>query len=165
MNSQLIINVKINKKDDLFNRYNDNNIDDRLISYILNQCKGENVNNQIIINLLTKVHFDDEEKENIRNTFIMSFNIINYDEELQRKENQNKSIFLLVVGIICIFISYFLDVERVLVFGEMIRIIGWVAIWELTDYLLFTSTQVNLKRKRVKQLNKAIINFLEDKDA
>jgi hypothetical protein len=29
-----------------------------------------------------------EEKENIRNTFIMSFNIINYDEELQRKENQ-----------------------------------------------------------------------------
>lgn len=165
MNSQLIINVKINKKDDLFNRYNDNNIDDRLISYILNQCKGENVNNQIIINLLTKVHFDDEEKENIRNTFIMSFNIINYDEELQRKENQKKSIFLLVVGIICIFISYFLDVEKVLVFGEMIRIIGWVAIWELTDYLLFTSTQVNLKRKRVKQLNKAIINFLEDKDA
>ena len=46
-------------------------------------------------------------------------------------------------------------------FKELPLILGWVAIWEVGDYILFSRTSSIIKSKRINQLKNAIINFKE----
>ena len=58
--------------------------------------------------------------------------------------------------------SYYLNTNNIYIIEELILILGWVAIWEVADYLLFEDTKNRIKSKRIDELTKATIKFIKE---
>lgn len=163
-NKKIVIDVNVNDKKDLFNPYNDKLLNSDLSSYILNQFKGKSLKGNVVVNIHSNISFTEEEKKQLRLVFKKNFHIIDYEDDMYNRINRYKALFLLVVGILFISLSYFLDIKNIYIGRELVLIIGWVAIWELCDYLLFSETKNRMKSRRIDQLSKAKINFGDDSE-
>ena len=64
-------------------------------------------------------------------------------------------------GILFLFIYYLF--KRIEVFSEIMLILGWLAIWESTYSFIFNGLSLKIKIKRLKEITKAKINFIQEK--
>lgn len=157
----IIINVNIDSKKDLYNKYNNKIINSDLGTYLFNELKGKSLSNNVIININTKIFLDSKEKDNIVNIIKNNFNHLDIEDDFLKRTNNIKSIILLIFGTLFIWLSYYLEKIDNNMFKELPLILGWVAIWEVGDYILFSRTSSIIKSKRINQLKNAIINFKE----
>lgn len=159
----IVIDVSINNKNDLFNMYNNKIINPTLGTYLFNELKGKPVVASVTINIYTSIIFTDNDKINIIKMIKNNFDFIENEDLITQRVINYRSIILLLFGTIFIWISYYLEFINNYMFKELPLILGWVAIWEVADYLFFDRTKSRIERKRIKQLKNAKILFKEIK--
>ena len=148
-----MINIDINKLEELENKFNGKHINKDLDEYIMECAKLIPSKRKIILNINSKLNKNEKE---------MVSNLIHqyYEEKLKQyhiidKYDDYLRIILLLLGIICILLSEtFIDL-----LSELFLIAGWVVVWEVIYDLIFTG----FKRKKIKgiyqKLSRCEISF------
>lgn len=153
------IEVELKDKKDFVNKYNNNRISNELYNYIKEESKLINLKEKININIKTNFKMTDKEKEllalNIKKTSQEELNDMEYIEN----KILLKELLLLGLGITVIFFFYLLRSNQFI--SEIILIVGWLIIWEALDRLLFTRTKNKLAIKRLKQIIKSDIDYID----
>lgn len=145
-----IIDIFIESKNELYEKYNKEIVSNELINYIINRTLHIKKREQIEL----KLHVTEETTDCIEL-------IKNGIKEEYQKSIKNRSIInirqfmLLLVGILALVISTFINKNNIL--HEIIIITGWVPIWESIDLELFSDTKEKQKRRVLKKLMSANI--------
>lgn len=156
------ITVNLKNKQDLYNPYNNSILNDNLSSYLLNSLRGLGLKEKVQITIIHTEDISLEEQKNIENIIHTNFYRIDFEDSIHTKAYHIRAIILLIVGIILLWISYYLNTNNIYIIEELILILGWVAIWEVADYLLFEDTKNRIKSKRIDELTKATIKFIKE---
>ena len=151
--------INIDNADDYTNKYNSNTLSNKLSNYIYEECKGKPINNEVIIIIKPTYKIKEEEKHDIINKIHNNYKMDLDENLLILKYSTIKKMTIFLLGILCLYISYFLKINFVL--SETILIIGWVAIWEAAYAWLFESDKNKIKIKRLKKLSTCDIKFEE----
>lgn len=155
--NEIIINI--DNEDDYISKYNSNNLSNDLSNYIYEECKGKPFNNKIGIIIKSNFKLNEEKQKDIVNKIHNNYKMDLDENLLILKYSTIKKMLIFLLGILCLYLSYFLKINFVL--SETILIIGWVAIWEAAYACLFESDKNKIKIKRIKKLSTCDIKFEE----
>ncbi len=153
-----IIEIDLNNKYDLIDKYNEKKVTHEIIEYIIKQAKPiKNRRTKIIINNKCKIDKDISKliKEGLEEE---------YDRSLEEHNTNNiKQILFLILGITFIFLSTLID-EGV-IWKEVLLISGWVPIWEMIEVELFPDVDGRRKRLLIKKIlnSEIIVKNIEEK--
>lgn len=140
------IHIDLKDENDLLETYNENKVSINLINYIIDQAmlipRKEQM--QIVINKKSEINRDC--KKMIINGLKEELN----KSKRQRKNNNIKQIWLLILGFIFLFLSTLVTEEGI--WKEVLIITGWVPIWETIEVELFPDVAGRKKRKIIKKL-------------
>lgn len=153
-----IIEIDINNKYDLIDKYNEKKLSQELLEYIIKQVALTKKNKQIKIIINKKCHIDKEVTK-----FIKEGLKEEYNRSLEEyHKNNKKQLFFLFIGTILIFLSTL--IEKGLIWKELLLISGWVPIWEMVEVELFPDVESRKERKNIRRLlNSEILEKEEDK--
>lgn len=159
---ETLININLDKEEMFYSEYNNQKLSRSLSDYIIHECYGEPIKNNIVINIYCdfKITKDDEEK--MINMIRTNYQMYIQDEEFYLNQEYGKEIILFGVGIILL-VLYYIIFNKVVLFSEIILILGWLAIWESTSNYLFVIGNKKLKITRLKKIKEAQINFIDNK--
>lgn len=141
-----VIEIDLFNKDDLYEKYNKKNVSRDLIDYIVKTAMFFGKKDKI------KIVFNDSLNENVDYIELFKKTIqdeYNYSLRKHRYNNIMQIIYLLL-GILILFISNFLD--NSIIFQELLVIGGWVLIWEMIELEIFTDLEEQKKRRILKRL-------------
>ncbi len=162
INIETIISIILNKKEDFYNKYSKNKINNELEEYIFNECYGEIFKNNIRINIYISYKIDDNEKNEMIDTIRRTFGLKVQDELYYYNKARYKKTILFLLGIVFIVLYYLLFSN---IIREIILILGWLAIWESVYSFLTDSNRDYIYIYRLKQLSKAKIYFSQLHDS
>lgn len=153
------IEIELKDKKDFISKYNNNRISSDLYNYIKEESKLLNIKEQFNIEIKPQFKMTDEEKEllalNIKKTTSEEIKDLEYIEQ----KVLIKELLFLMIGII---ITFFWFVVRKSEFiSEIILIIGWLFVWEAVKKLVFSRAENRLNIKRLKQIVKSDIDYLD----
>ena len=154
-----IIDIIINDKEDIYNNFNSSKLSSELGNYIYNQSLGYSFKEDIKINIKIDEEVTKKEKNDIVDMIREYFGLSIRETLIYYKYNNFKKVVLFILGIILIYISHFIGTINDFLISEVFLIIGWVAIWEVFENILFVETKKKFKLKRLKKLVKCKISF------
>lgn len=137
--------IDISSIDDVYEKYNKNEISKELINYIIEKCYNEK-NIKIIINNKLDINIKPLIYKGLENEYNRIY--------LKYKKNNIIQIIYLILGIIILGISSIIS-ENVI--SEVILVTGWVFIWSVVELEIFTDTTGRKKRKIIKKILKSEI--------
>lgn len=140
------IEIDINNKYDLIDRYNEKRVSKELLKYIINKTIFTKKSEKIKIVINKKIDINEDSVEIIREGLEKEYN----KSLEERNRNNIKQIILLMLGIIFIFIAT--RIENRGMWREIILITGWVPIWEMVKIELFADVYGKRKRRIIKKL-------------
>lgn len=152
-----IINVHLNKRDDYVSKYNNNILSNDLYNYILEECKGFSLKEDIIIKITSKFETDNKEKGIIIDLIRESFGSEISEMGMRRKRNINVDLFVFLVGIVAL--ALYLFVYNVKIISEVVLVASWVLIWEGVYDLVFKGIKNKIEMERKKKLTECKIIF------
>ena len=120
--------IDISSIDDVYEKYNKNEISKELINYIIEKCYNEK-NIKIIINNKLDINIKPLIYKGLENEYNRIY--------LKYKKNNKIQIIYLILGIIILGISSIIS-ENVI--SEVILVTGWVFIWSVVELEIFTDT-------------------------
>lgn len=159
MKKETIIDVTINDKEDYINKFNENKLSKDFISYILEECKGESLNNLIVFKIRLNYNATLEEQNKLVNMIKSSCEVDVKENQFHLSQSLVRKILLFLLGILFLIISYFDIIHNNFILSEISLIVGWVAIWEVVYAHIFEDSKMRIKIKRLKQLSKSKIIF------
>lgn len=136
-----ILEVDINNKEDLYEKYNDKKISKELIKYIIEATPKFKKNDKL------KVIINNNLKDKI---FVSELIKKELDSEMDRNEykftyNNRKQIIYFFAGVFALILSTFIEVE---ILEEIILIGAWVVLWNMVE--LEIDDDINyIKKKRI----------------
>ena len=137
--------IDISSIDDVYEKYNKNEISKELINYIIEKCYNEK-NIKIIINNKLDINIKPLIYKGLENEYNRIY--------LKYKKNNIIQIIYLILGIIILGISSIIS-ENVI--SEVILVTGCVFIWSVVELEIFTDTTGRKKRKIIKRILKSEI--------
>lgn len=142
-----IIEIDINRVEDLCEVYNKDRVSRRLIDYVIEQAFFVKRNEK------TKVVVYDKCEVGEKSLLIVKQGLELYYKKKQQKYlyTNIKQIVLLIIGIFLLFLSFSIDSENV--FKEFLLILGWVPIWEVMYSELFS----DIKERRIFKVLKKLL--------
>ncbi len=152
------INIILKKEEDFYNYFNDTKISKELSDYIIEECYGEPINNNIVINIYHSFSLNQKEKNKMIELIKQNYSIKIQDEKYYLTLDHSKEILLFALGIILL-ILYYTFFKTIDIISEILLIIGWLAIWEATYNFLFIGYNKKNKITRLKKLYSAEIKF------
>lgn len=155
----LKIYVNLEKLEEIHHPFQKNTLNPDLGNFLYDECRGKEKKAKIDIHILTEKEFDSEKKEYIRNLIHKHFQEEKKEMELKRQISQQFYLFLLLLGLIFLLLSFFFSSPFV---EEVFVILGWIAIWESVENFLFSKSKESLKVQRLKKLAEARIYFKEE---
>lgn len=167
------INLSLRNYEEIYNpydysQYKKRDMDEDFLDYVYQEGLGIPLKYNLELTFhIKKEVYDDSKSKSLKNAFKNNFlwrlSILNQ----QLKDTYNKCLLLLVAGFLFL-MSTFVFSELVTlnntfigVFGESLSIIGWVFLWDLVEILLFEVTKLTKKKKMLKRLTNASVNFEE----
>ncbi len=146
-----IIEVDIENKEDLVEKYNKDVVSRDLIKYIIDKSLKVDYDAKIEILINNKTKLDAK-------------NLIQEGFKMEYKKLSNEKIRGNIIQVIYFFIGlFFLVMSRLLeetsIFDEIFLIGGWVFIWEVVELELFHDFKNGIRRKKLKQLMKSPITI------
>lgn len=146
-----VIEIDINDKYDLVNKYNEEKLSNELLEYILKQAMAVDKNRKIKIIIDKKCYIDESIDKLIKEGLKEEYN----RSLLERDKNNNKQFFFLLIGMFFIFLSTQIGGSGI--WKEIFLISGWVPIWEMIEVELFPDAYGRRKRKIINKLLKSEI--------
>lgn len=156
-----IINININKYEDVMEKYDNNKLSSELAYFIYNQYMSLPLRKGIELNIETNFEIT-EEQEDIISDMIHRYFGLQVQKSIYNFRYKTKyQIFLFLIGVLLIAISNLKVLAELSTIHEILLIIGWVAVWELFYDGFFVDYKENIKRKRYKKLSEVKINFIK----
>lgn len=141
-----LLEIDIDNKYDLIDKYNEKKLSNELLKYIINQTIFTKKNKKIKIVINKKININEDSVEMIREGLKKE-----YTKSLEERNRNNvKQCILLMLGMIFIFIAT--RIENRGMWREIILITGWVPIWEMVKIELFSDVYGRRKRRIIKKL-------------
>lgn len=140
-----VIEVDILERDDLFERYNMDQISKLLIDYIINETPDLKKKDKLKIIFNNKFDNDIEIIKPLKKSFKEEYDK-SYNKHL--KINFFQSIYF-VLGLVILFFATKIDVE---VFREVISICGSVLIWTMVEMEMFSDMDERKRRTKLKKI-------------
>lgn len=153
-----LIKIDLNNKNDLLDKYNNKNISDDIIKYIIKKARKipQYKRIKIIINKKSDINIDTTEliKQGLKEAYNTSIQ--------ERNCNNLKQFMFFGLGIFFIFLSTL--IEKKGIWKEILLITGWVPIWEMIEVELFPDVYGRRKRRIIKKLldSQIIENIIEE---
>ena len=144
-----IIEININDKDDIFDKYNDKNISKEFIEYIIEKTKQIEINKNIKFICINKCGIEKNIIELIKKELEKEYKI----SLKKRKKNNLKQIIFLLMGIIFLILS--INIKEESIWKEISLITGWVHIWEMIELELFSDMDERIRRKNIQRMLKS----------
>ena len=149
-----IIEIDLNSKEDLLERYNNKRISKDLVEYLINETNFVSKKDSIVIQINNNIKADIDIAKYLINGLKDEY------ESTIRSHLKNNiiQIVLFFLGIFFLFLSTQINSSDI--WKEILLIGGWVPIWEMIDLELFNDFR-GRKRKRIIQKlldSKIIIN-------
>lgn len=151
------IEVYLEKKEDFYSHFNSLKLSRDLSEYMLEECYGEDVRNEILVVIHHKFLLKDKEKESMIDVLRKNYGMKVQDEEYYFLRNKGMEIILFGGGVLFLLVYYLF--KAVDFISEFVLILGWLAIWESVYSILFSGRQKKLYIKRLKKFTKAKIEF------
>ncbi len=157
-----IIEIVVDEKEDFYNQFNLHKLSSELGKYIYEQETGIPLKSNISIHIKTRFDLTAKEKNEIMD-MIREYFGLNIQEMLNyEKYNSVRKVVLFILGIILIFISRMASQVSDYVIPEVFLIVGWVAICEVFENILFIQPQDRFKLLRYRKLVKCKIIFEQE---
>lgn len=140
------IEIDIVNKSNLLEKYNKNKASRSLIEYIIKEARILDKNEKIKIVINKNNTIEEDCKKLI---------VDGLKDEYKRSEekyhaNNIKQIYLLILGVILLFISTRIRAD--VIWKEILLIGGWVPIWEMVKIELFPDIEGRIKRRVIKKI-------------
>lgn len=153
------IDIMINSKEDVINKYNKNKLSQYLSEYIYRECFGTPLKRHISLNIKSKNKLSINEQNDIVNIIRSNYGHLISENLIYLKHDKIRALFLFIIGILLIIISKIIRSTNELILSEVLLVIGWVSTWEATYNFIFDDSKRRIKIKRYKKLTKCRINF------
>lgn len=154
------IEININDKNDVINRFCKNKLDYNLEEYIYKECFKGPLKKHITLNIKSKNKLSIKDQNDIVNIIRSSYGHNIRENLLYLKYDRTRDVFLFLIGIVILLISKLIDFNDKFIISEILLIIGWVSIWEATYNFIFDDNKRRIRIKRYKKLTKCKINFI-----
>ena len=139
-----VIEIDLNSKEDLLEKYNNKRISKDLIEYLINETYFINKKDNIVIQINNNIKTDIDIVKYLTNGLKDE-----YESNIKiHLKNDIIQIILFFLGIFFLFLST--QIHSSDIWKEILLIGGWVPIWEMIDLELFDDFRGN-KRKRIIQ--------------
>ena len=164
MTNQLInkreytIHIDLEEKNDLYDEYNWEILNNKLAHYIDRQASKSSLKDHIIIEI-SAGFMRNKEKEKMKNCILAHYQDVLTEIKVYEKVNNAKKTILFLVGVVFLILSNSLNGRFNEILVELFNIAGWVAVWEIIYIVLFTDNERKFMRQRARQLVKAQIVF------
>lgn len=139
-----VIEIDLNNKEDLLERYNNKRISKDLVEYLINETNFINKKVNIVIQINNNIKTDIDIVKYLTNGIKDEY-VSNIKSHLK---NNIIQIVLFFLGIFFLFLSTQINDNDI--WKEILLIGGWVPIWEMIDLELFNDFRGH-KRKRILQ--------------
>lgn len=147
------INITIENHNDIYNKFNDEFLNDELDNFLLDSSKSIRPKEKIAINIKGK--FTKEEEDKIKKVINNHYNHKYGHLKQIDKYDDIYRLILLIIGILLIIIS-----ENLISFiSELFLIAGWVVIWEMVYDIIFNQLKRTKNKNHYQKLAQAQINF------
>ena len=154
------IDITLKSFDDSVSKFNDESLNEELGNYILRECSGLSFREKIVIRIKTQFEITKEQKQDLVGMIRENFGL-EISEKLDHVKYENiKKLLLMIAGIIFVLLSEIIPLDHIFIIEEVLLIIGWVAIWEAIDSLIFVDIKRKFDIKRLKQLTTCKIEFI-----
>ena len=154
-----VINLDLDDRDEYINQYDDDKISDELHNYIIKEAMKIDNSSRIVIRVNMNFEVNDEEKKKLRRMLMRDFDDSINNREFMVRHDNVRNIYLTLIGISCLIISFLFSYLNIGLISEVFMIIGWVSIWEIVDDVLFEKTEWRLRKRKYMQLKRAKIVF------
>lgn len=159
-----IIPIQVSSMDDFYDRYDSsrNTLSPDLASYI-DKCA---YNIPIKYRLILKVscpNLTEDDKKEIERLVRIHYGLIVHDKNLDLKINEVDVLWLFVLGVIVLALTYVFGEQLQSFFKEILLIAGWFAIWESVDEFVLGRRKIRIDKRNNKQLFDCEI-FYESKE-
>lgn len=155
-NDKEVVKVYVDNLEDIFNKFDNNDISDELANYIEQRC-SRTAKNSMDINIITKEELDNEQKDKLVTAIRSHYGLENKYLGIEIKKLNNANILYFIIGIMIIFVANILPIGKFI--PEVIDILGGFIIYESAFNLLFIDNELDLKSYRNKKIEKAHIKF------
>lgn len=146
-----IIEIDLTKEEDLFEKYNQKQLSNELIEYILKEASLK-LNKEDTITIIINNYTNNQNiKELLQTKFKNEYNMT----ALKQMRNIFIQLVYLLVGMLALFIS---AMVKDTIFKEIVLIGGWVLIWYMVEIGIFSDNELRRKRKLLKRLLNGKIN-------
>ena len=146
-----IIEIDLTKEEDLFEKYNQKQLSNELIEYILKEASLK-LNKEDTITIIINNYTNNQNiKELLETKFKNEYNMT----ALKQMRNIFIQLVYLLVGMLALFIS---AMVKDTIFKEIVLIGGWVLIWYMVEIGIFSDNELRRKRKLLKRLLNGKIN-------
>ncbi len=152
-----IIEITLNGKEDYLNKYNEKRISKELNDYILEECRGIDIKNDVAIHINTNFEMNEEEKNNLVDMIRENYGLDISDIEELLKKLYIIDAIMIVLGILLL-VVWFISLSMPIL-SEFILIVGWLLIWEGINNIMYQSVKNAIKIKRRKKLTNCKIVF------
>lgn len=141
-----IIEIDLNNRENLTEKYNNKIVSKKLVDYILEEAIFVSKNDLIKIIINNNCDIEEDCIELIKDGLK-----VEYNRTLKIKHLNNvRQVIYLIIGIIFLFLSTIIKDD--FIFKEVFIIIGWVPIWEVMEIELFTDIKERRKRRVIRKL-------------
>lgn len=149
-----------------YSQYKKRDMDEDFLDYIYEETQGIPLkyNVKLMFHIKEEV-YDDAKTKNLKNAIKNNFSWRMGINSKKLKDLYNKCLLLLLAGIGFLALTFIfantINTDNAFfdVFGESLSIIGWVFLWDLVEILVFDITKLLKKRRYLKRLMNAKVEF------
>lgn len=156
------ININLVNKEDLINKFNNQELNSELGDYIYQKAVISKISRNKFFRINIKTDFQTNSKEEILDMIRSYYGNKVKEELLHLKRDYIKNSILFIIGIILLILAYFTQTITDFVLPEIFIIVGWLAIWEMAYGVFFYNSKHRLRVRLLKKLTKCKIIINEE---
>ena len=148
-----IIPIQVESIDDFYNKFDSskNTLEPELASYIDKCAYNIPINYKLILKISCP-NLTEEDKKEIERLIRIHYGLIVHDKNLDLKINEIDVLWLSVLGVIVLALTYFFGEQLQSFLKEILLIAGWFAIWESVDKFVLGRRKIRIDKRNAKQL-------------
>ncbi len=151
---EIVIDLDIKNKEDLYDKYNEKKVNKEIIDYLINQAAPFYNHGKFVIKINNKT----KEDIDVKRLIVEGLNREMDKNLIKHYRNNMSQVYYFIMGIITLFVATILPDG---IMNEIFLIGGWVFIWALIEMEIFGEMEGRKRRKVIKKLLNGKI--IEDK--
>ena len=153
------IRVILEEEAELFNKFDNDELSKELGEYIFQEYENVKESDSVVIEFYTSFKLDEAKEEDIIKLIRQYFKKQIEESNSYNKFDNIKKIISFFVGMLIIFISDLCYYRSSHFVGEILSIVGSVAIWEVFDGIITTIFNNKINKAKLNKLIKSKIMF------